>query len=172
MNPRSQLCGWYVFLVCEFLMELNDLLSKFLDNLKVRAMHLGRVSILPFLRASVPWFLKRSITWAQASSTDYVSNEGLLKVIAWGEREGVGGIGSLGSTDANYCSWNGFTVRSCCVALKTMSRYLQPSTIVGEKLCIHVCVTGSPCRKWGKKKFVGEITLKIKLKNKNKKYIR
>ena len=30
-------------------------------------------------------------------------------VDAWGEREGVGGIGSLGLSDANYCSWNGFT---------------------------------------------------------------
>ena len=40
-------------------------------------------------------------------------------------REGVGGIGSLGLTDANYCFWNGLTMRSCCVALRTMSRYLQ-----------------------------------------------
>ena len=29
------------------------------------------------------------------------------------------------STDANYCSWNGFTMRSCCVALRTMSRYIN-----------------------------------------------
>ena len=43
-------------------------------------------------------------------------------VAAWGEREGVGGIGSLGLMDANYCLWNGFTMRSCCVALRTMSR--------------------------------------------------
>ena len=39
-------------------------------------------------------------------------------VVAQGEGEGVGWIGSLGSTDANY--WNGFTMRSCCVALRTM----------------------------------------------------
>jgi len=39
-------------------------------------------------------------------------------VAAWGEREGVGGIGSLGLSDANYCSWNVFTIRSCCVALR------------------------------------------------------
>ena len=44
-------------------------------------------------------------------------------VAAQGEREGVGGIGSLGLMDANYCSWNGFIMRSCCVALRTMSRY-------------------------------------------------
>ena len=41
-------------------------------------------------------------------------------VVAQGEGEGVGGIGSLGSMDANYCSWNGFAMR-------------------------HVCVTRSPC---------------------------
>uniref|UniRef100_A0A8W4F9P9 Dynein axonemal heavy chain 12 n=1 Tax=Sus scrofa TaxID=9823 RepID=A0A8W4F9P9_PIG len=48
-----------------------------------------------------------------------------------GKREGVGGIGSLGLTDTNYCSWNGFTMRSCCVALRTMSRYLHSNTTVG-----------------------------------------
>ena len=36
-------------------------------------------------------------------------------VVAQGEGEGVGGIGSLGLIDANYCSWNGFTVRSPAV---------------------------------------------------------
>ena len=67
-------------------------------------------------------------------------------VAAWGEREGVGGIGSLGLMDANYCSWNGLTMRSCCVALRTMSRYLYIATQQWEeKVCIHVCVTGSPC---------------------------
>ena len=30
-------------------------------------------------------------------------------VAAWGEREGVGEIGSVGLLYANYCSWNGFT---------------------------------------------------------------
>ena len=40
-------------------------------------------------------------------------------VVAKGEGEGVGGIGSLGLTDANYCFWNGLTMRSRCVALKT-----------------------------------------------------
>ena len=33
-------------------------------------------------------------------------------VAAQEEREGVGGLGSVGLTDANYCSWNGFTMRS------------------------------------------------------------
>lgn len=49
-------------------------------------------------------------------------------VVAQGEGEGVGGIGSLGSVDANYCSWNGFTMRFYYVALRAMSRYLQRST--------------------------------------------
>ena len=61
-------------------------------------------------------------------------------VVAWGEGEGVGGIGSLGLMDANYCFWNGLTMRSCCVALRTMSRYLQRSTTMGEKnyVCMYV----------------------------------
>ena len=54
-------------------------------------------------------------------------------VAAWQGREGVGGIRSLGLTDANYCSWNGFTMRSCCVALRTMSRYLHRNTTMGGK---------------------------------------
>ena len=61
----------------------------------------------------------------------------------WGrrgrEREGVGGIGSLGLMDANYCFWNGLTMRSCCVALRTMSRYLQHSTTMGEKI-MYTCM--------------------------------
>ena len=35
-------------------------------------------------------------------------------VVAKGEREGVRYIGSFGLTDANYCFWNGLTMRSCC----------------------------------------------------------
>ena len=54
-------------------------------------------------------------------------------VVAKGEGEGVGGIGSLGLSDANYCSWNGFTMRSCCVALRTMSRYLYCNRTKGGK---------------------------------------
>ena len=54
-------------------------------------------------------------------------------VAASGEREGVGGIGSLGLMDANYCSWNGFIMKSCCVALRTMSRYLYRNRTKGGK---------------------------------------
>ena len=55
-------------------------------------------------------------------------------VAAKGERVGVGGIRSLGLTDAIYCSWNGFTVRSCCVALRSTSRYLHRNTTMGGKI--------------------------------------
>ena len=53
--------------------------------------------------------------------------------------EGVGGIGSLGLTDANYCFWNGPTIRSWCVALRTMSRYLQCSITMREKI-MYTCM--------------------------------
>ena len=45
-------------------------------------------------------------------------------VVAKGEGERVGWIGSLGLIDANYCFWNGLAMRSCCVALRTMSSHL------------------------------------------------
>ena len=45
-------------------------------------------------------------------------------VVAKGEGEGVGWIGCLGLRDANYCLWNGLAMRSCCVALGTMSGHL------------------------------------------------
>ena len=41
-------------------------------------------------------------------------------VVAKGEVEGVGWIGSLGLTDANYCLWNGLAMRLCHVALGTV----------------------------------------------------
>ena len=45
-------------------------------------------------------------------------------VVAKGEGEEEGWIGSLGLIDANYCLWKGLAVRSCCVALGTMSSHL------------------------------------------------
>ena len=88
-------------------------------------------------------------------------------VAAQGEREGVGGIGSLGLMDANYCSWNGFTVRSCCVALRTMSRYLHHNTTMGGKnmyIYIYMCVTWSPCCTVEKKLLIKITVLKKKIK--------
>ena len=45
-------------------------------------------------------------------------------VVSKGEGEGVGWIGSLGLIDADYCYCNGSAMRSCCVALGTMSSHL------------------------------------------------
>ena len=60
-------------------------------------------------------------------------------VVAEGEGEGVGWIGSLGLIDANYCFWNGLAMRSCCVALGTMSSHLWWSMIMGEKR-MYTCI--------------------------------
>ena len=43
-------------------------------------------------------------------------------VVAKGE--GVGWFGSVGLIDADCCLWNELAMRSCCVALGTMSGHL------------------------------------------------
>ena len=43
-------------------------------------------------------------------------------VVAKGE--GMGWTGNLGLIDADYCLLNGLAMRSCCVALGTMSSHL------------------------------------------------
>jgi len=48
--------------------------------------------------------------------------QGIL--VARGEGEGVGWTGNLGLIDANYCFWNGEAMKSCCVALETVSSHL------------------------------------------------
>ena len=45
-------------------------------------------------------------------------------VIAKGEVEGVVWIGSLGLIDVEYCLGNGLAMRTCCVALGSMSSHL------------------------------------------------
>ena len=45
-------------------------------------------------------------------------------VVAKEEGEGVGWIGNLGLTYANYCLWNGLAMRSCFIALGTMASHL------------------------------------------------
>ena len=67
-------------------------------------------------------------------------------VVASGDGERVGWLGSLGLTDADYCLWNGLAMRSCCVALGTMSSYLWWSMIMWEKR-MHICMCNwvSPC---------------------------
>ena len=42
-------------------------------------------------------------------------------VVAKGEGKELGWIGSLGLIEANYCFWNSLAMRSCSVALGTMS---------------------------------------------------
>ena len=54
-------------------------------------------------------------------------------VAAQVEGEGLGGIRSLGLLDANYWFWNAFIMRSCYVALRTMSRYLHCTRTTGGK---------------------------------------
>lgn len=43
-------------------------------------------------------------------------------VVAKGEGEEVGGTGSLGLVDANYCTRSGYVMRSCCAA---QGNYIQ-----------------------------------------------
>ena len=43
------------------------------------------------------------------------------RLVLKGEKKGEG---CLGLMDTNYCLWNGLAMRSCCVALGTMSSHL------------------------------------------------
>ena len=83
-------------------------------------------------------------------------------VVTKGEREGVVWIRSLGLIDAIYSSWNEFTMRSCCGALRIMSIYVHHNTTMGGNsmyiyMCIYIqiqiqiCLTWSPCSTAGKK---------------------
>ena len=42
-------------------------------------------------------------------------------MVAKGDGEGVEWMGSLGLIGENYCLWNGLALRSCYLALGTMS---------------------------------------------------
>ena len=64
------------------------------------------------------------------------------------------GVERLVLTEANYCSWNGFTMRSCCVAFGTMSRYLHRNMTMGRKT-MYTCVCNLvPMLYSGKKKCI------------------
>jgi len=54
-------------------------------------------------------------------------------VVAKGEGEGVGWIGSLGLIDADYCLGNGLAMISCCVALGAMSSHMMEHDNVRKK---------------------------------------
>ena len=45
-------------------------------------------------------------------------------VVAKGKGEGLWWMGCFWLIDADYCLWNGLAMRSCCVALGTMSSHL------------------------------------------------
>ena len=61
-------------------------------------------------------------------------------VVAKGEGEGVGCMGSLGLIDTSYCLWNGLAKRSCCVALGTISSHLQWRMIMCKnRMCTCMC---------------------------------
>ena len=55
--------------------------------------------------------------------------ENRLVVAKW-EGEGAGWMGSLRLIDADYCLWNRLAMRSCSVALGTMSGHLRWSIIM------------------------------------------
>jgi len=89
-------------------------------------------------------------------------------VVAKGEREGVGWMGCLELIDTDYCLWNGLAMRSCCVALGTLSSHLWWNMIMWEKrmyTCMCNWVTMLCSRK---KNFIGEIIKKIVLIKKRK----
>lgn len=50
--------------------------------------------------------------------------ENRLVVAKGEEEEGVGWMGCLGLIDEDYCLWDGLEMRSCCVAMGTMSGHL------------------------------------------------
>lgn len=57
------------------------------------------------------------------------------------------------SKGSDYCSWNGFTVSSSCVALRTMSRTLLGSMTMAEKNYVYMYVQLGPYAvQWKKKK--------------------
>ena len=76
-----------------------------------------------------------------------------------GEGEGVGWFGSLGLIDRNYCLWNELAMRSCCVALRTMSSHLWWNMMCENGVCTCMCnwFTMLYSRK---KNCIGEITTK------------
>jgi len=70
-------------------------------------------------------------------------------------------MGTLGLIDADCCFWNGLAMRSCCVALETMSNHMIEHDNVRKK---NVCVTVSPCCAVEQKIFYWGNKIKIRKK--------
>lgn len=60
-------------------------------------------------------------------------------VVTWGEGKGVGGIGSLGLKNANYCFWNEVPMTTCCGALRIISTHLPHNMTMGGKI-MYACM--------------------------------
>ena len=99
---------------------------------------------------------------------EFRADHGLLtwNVVAKGEGEQVGWIGSLGLIDTNYCFRKRLATRSCCVALGIMSSRLWWSMIMWEKR-MYTCMCNWVTTLYSRKtNCTGEIIKKIK-KRKN-----
>ena len=72
---------------------------------------------------------------------------------------GGGGSGMDWVLGVNYCFWNGLAMRSCCIALKTMSSHL----LMGEKR-MYTCMCN-----WVTKLYSREKNVLGKLKKKERK---
>ena len=78
-------------------------------------------------------------------------------MVAWGQREGVRWIESLGLMDANYYLWNGLAMRSCRVTLRTIQLLMMEHDNVKKRMYTCMCnwVTMLYSRKkmyWGNNK--------------------
>ena len=144
--------------------------------MKNEAVKKGQLSTSKSCRSSTEGRLHRlNNIWGETSSLHAMKNDSESNFLIPGFREILPlfillktVIGSLGLMDANYCIWNGLTMRSCCVALRTMSRYLQCSMTMGEKIMYTCMCNWVPMLYSGEKKSVlGEITIKNKLKKRN-----
>ena len=65
--------------------------------------------------------------------------ENRLVVAKW-KGEGVGWLGSLGIIDTNHCLWNELAMRSCCVALGTMSSHfvMEHDNVRKKNVCMYM----------------------------------
>ena len=90
--------------------------------------------------ASGVWCTAQTNLSTEKKHVDLETRGGGCRRRRWGEWRGW--TGNLGFIDANCCLWSGWAVRSCCVALGTVSSPLW-STVEGSvrgRTCVCVCV--------------------------------